>query len=163
MIKFEFYGNLKTMRLITIVSFFLGVFLISFPSLIGLTLIRISGILLSVFSGFGVYMTEGTIWGKDRSFFLVGILTGILILFFPALVLIISGMGLLSFGIYKGFFIIRDRNFSSLYEIAMTLVILFLGIFMMFNGNAAIGSIVKIVGVIVISFSAILFYKTLES
>jgi hypothetical protein len=34
---------------------------------------------------------------------------------------------------------------------------------MMFNGNAAIGSIVKIVGVIVISFSAILFYKTLES
>jgi uncharacterized membrane protein HdeD (DUF308 family) len=163
MIRFEFNGNKNALQVLSLISFGIGLFLISFPSFIGLSLIRIVGILLSIFCGFGVYMTEGTIWGRDRSFFLVGILIGILIVFFPTLVLIISGIGLLSFAIYKLFFIFRDRDFSDKYELSVTIFSLLFGLFLMFNGNSAIATIVRIIGVIVISFSAVLFYKTLEN
>lgn len=162
MVRFEINGNKNVIKILSIVSFAVGLLLISFPSFIGLSMIRIVGVLLAIFSGLGIYFTEGTIWGKDRSFFIVGILIGVLVLLFPSLVMIISGIGILSFVAYKLFFIFKDRDFSDKTELAVTAVSLIIGIIFIFNGKAAVGSIVRIVGVLVISFSAILFYKTLD-
>jgi uncharacterized membrane protein HdeD (DUF308 family) len=162
MIKFEMNSSTKVLRIASIAIFLVGLLLISFPSFIGIGLIRVVGVLLSIFCGFGIYYTEGTIWGRDRSFFLVGVLIGILILVFPQLVMIISGLGLLSFGIYKLFFILKDRDYTDKYELAISIISLVAGIILMFKGKAALVNIVRIVGVAVISFSAVLFYKTLE-
>ncbi|SHJ45042.1 hypothetical protein SAMN02745751_02594 [Dethiosulfatibacter aminovorans DSM 17477] len=162
MIRFEINSSSKVLRTVSLSLFLVGLLLISFPSFIGIGLIRVVGVMLSIFCGFGIYYTEGTIWGRDRSFFLVGVLIGILVLVFPELVMIISGLGLLSFGIYKMFFIIREHDYSNKYELVISCLSLIAGIILMFKGRAAVVNIVRIVGVAVISFSAVLFYKTLE-
>lgn len=162
MFNFQINSSARVLRIVSIVTFLIGLLLISFPSFIGIGLIRIVGVLLAIFCGFGIHYTEGTIWGKDRSFFLVGILIGLLVMVFPELVMIISGLGLLSFGIYKLFFILKDKDYTDKQELAIACISLIVGIIFMFKGKAAVVSIVRIVGVIVISFSAVLFYKTLE-
>lgn len=163
MLRFDINGNSNAIRSLSVISFAVGLFLISFPSFIGLTMIRVVGILLAVFSGFGIHFTEGTIWGRDRSFFFVGVLIGVLVMIFPTLIMIVSGLGLLSFAVYKLFFIFRERGALDKNEFIMSAVSLILGLVLMFYGRAAIETIVRIIGVFVISFSAVLFYKTLES
>src|SRR5665647_801949 len=148
MVRFDMIGNKNIIKILSLVSFTVGLLLISFPSFIGLSMIRIVGVLLAIFSGFGIYFTEGTIWGKDRSFFFVGILIGLLVLLFPSLVMVISGLGILSFAAYKLFFILKDRDFSDKTELTVTIISLIIGIIFIFNGKAAISSIVRIVGVL---------------
>ena len=162
MFRFEINGNNSTIRSISVIAFVVGLFLISFPSFIGLTMIRVIGVLLAVFSGLGIYFTEGTIWGRDRSFFFVGVLIGILVLIFPTLIMIVTGLGLLSFAVYKLFFIFRERGAIDRNEFVISVVSLILGLVLMFYGRAAIETSVRSIGGVVVAFSAVLFYKTLE-
>jgi uncharacterized membrane protein HdeD (DUF308 family) len=160
--RFYLHGNRDFIKTISILAFFVGLLLISFPAFIGLTLIRIVGLLMAILSGLGVYFTEGTIWGRDRSFFLVSLLAGILVLVFPTLIMIIFGLGLLSFAVYKFFFFFKDKHNTNKNDFIIALITLIVGLILMFNGRSAIETIVRIIGVFVVSFSAILFYKTLE-
>ena len=161
MIKFEFHGDTKVLRSLCIATFSLGLILPVFPSIIGLSVIRIVGVIISSFSSLDIFFTEEIIWGKDRSFFLIGILTGILIVLFPTLVMIISGLGLLSFASYKLFFTIKDKAYNK-NELATLFLTFFMGVFFIFKGQDALATIVRILGIMLISAGAILFYKINE-
>jgi len=163
MVNFSIKGDKNHLRIFSLVLFIIGLILLLFPGIIGFLGIRLAAVLLVAFCIISFYVSSDSTAGLNRMYLIGGMIGGIIVFIFPSLVMVFTGIGILTYGIYTLYNIVKFKSYNDKTYLVLGVVASLLGLYFIFNGGGAIKQIIRILGVGSVAISCVLFYKSLEN
>jgi hypothetical protein len=162
MVNFNISGDKSHLKIFSLVLFVIGLILLLFPGVIGFLGIRIAAVLLVGFCIFSFYVSSDSLVRLNRLYLIAGMIGGIIIFIFPSLVMVFTGIGILGYGIYNLYNLVKFKYYNDKTNLVIDITAILLGLYFVFNGAGAIRQVIRILGISAVVVSCIVFYKSLE-
>ena len=162
MVNLNIDGDKSHLKIFSLVLFVIGLILLLFPGIIGFLGIRIAASLLVAFCIFSFYVSSDSLVRLNRLYLVSGMIGGIIIFIFPSLVMVFTGIGILTYGVYNLYNLIKFKLYNDRTALAIDIVAVLLGLYFIFNGTGAIRQVIRILGISAVVVSCLVFYKSLE-
>jgi len=162
MVNLNINGDKSHLKIFSLVLFVIGLILLLFPGIIGFLGIRIAAVLLVAFCIFSFYVSSDSLVRLNRLYLVSGMIGGIIIFIFPSLVMVFTGIGILTYGVYNLYNLIKFKLYNDRTALAIDIVAVLLGLYFIFNGTGAIRQVIRILGISAVVVSCLVFYKSLE-
>ncbi len=162
MVNLNINGDKSHLKIFSLVLFVIGLILLLFPGIIGFLGIRIAAAVLVAFCIFSFYVSSDSLVRLNRLYLITGMIGGIIIFIFPSLVMVFTGIGILGYGVYNLYNLIKFKSYNDRTALAIDIVAILLGLYFIFNGTGAIRQVIRILGISAVVVSCLVFYKSLE-
>ena len=162
MVNLNISGDKSHLKIFSLVLFVIGLILLLFPGVIGFLGIRIAAAVLVAFCIFSFYVSSDSLIRLNRLYLIAGMIGGIIIFIFPSLVMVFTGIGILTYGVYNLYNLIKFKLYNDRTALAIDIVAVLLGLYFIFNGTGAIRQVIRILGISAVVVSCLVFYKSLE-
>ncbi len=162
MVNLNINGDKNHLKIFSLVLFVIGLILLLFPGIIGFLGIRIAAAVLVAFCIFSFYVSSDSLIRLNRLYLVAGMIGGIIIFIFPSLVMVFTGIGILGYGVYSLYNLIKFKSYNDKTALAIDIVAILLGLYFIFNGTGAIRQVFRILGISAVVVSCLVFYKSLE-
>jgi len=162
MIDFNVSGDKSHLKIFSLILFVIGLILLLFPGLIGFLGIRIAAVVMVGFCIFSFYVSSDSLVRLNRLYLVSGMIGGIIIFIFPSLVMVFTGIGILGYGAYNLYNLIKLKAYKDRVALSIDIVAILLGLYFIFNGTGAIRQVIRILGMSAVVVSCFVFYKSLE-
>ncbi|MFW5799633.1 MAG: hypothetical protein ACOCV8_02360 [Spirochaetota bacterium] len=162
MVNLNISGDKSHLKIFSLILFVAGLILLMFPGIIGFLGIRIAAVVLVAFCIFSFYVSSDSLVRLNRLYLITGMIGGIIVFIFPSLVMVFTGIGILGYGVYNLYNLIKFELYNDKTALAIDIVAILLGLYFIFNGTGAIKQVIRILGISAVAVSCIVFYKSLE-
>lgn len=157
----QFNFDEKTAKVMAAVSTVIGIIFILAANSVGSTAIRIATLIGLVILSINLKMTYHYIGTIQKTYTITGLILGILILFKPEFVMFILGIGMLIISAPTLYETIKHKDISDKVKIIFSVVTFIFAIFCIINSNAALVTIVRVIGCGFVVFGCYMFYEWL--
>ena len=158
----EFNFGFKTLRLISIIIALIGLVFVFASSFIGIFSIRLAAIGLIVFCLINFNFSTAFALNYEKLLSILGIVGGVLVFIYPGLAMFLIGIGLLIFSVPIIYKAIKKRDFSDIITFSIAILALCFAVYCIVNGTAAISTVVKLIGIILVIIGCIFFYRSID-